>query len=70
MKTIIAALMLVLLAVGATFAASSHARHLHEGRNSYVPQFGYYGNWLRLPPVPEPNVERNPPNPSGGIPGA
>jgi hypothetical protein len=45
MKTIIAALALVLLAAGPTFAASPHTRHLQEGRASayYVPQSGYVG---------------------------
>jgi hypothetical protein len=42
MKTTIAALALILLAAGPTFA--SNGRHLHEGRNSaYVPQSGFYG---------------------------
>lgn len=47
MKTIIAALALVLLVAGPTFAASSHARHqLKEGRSSVsVPQSSdYYGS--------------------------
>jgi hypothetical protein len=44
MKAVIAALALVLLAAGPTFAAGSHTRHLHEGRASaYVPQFASYG---------------------------
>jgi hypothetical protein len=44
MKAMIAALALVLLAAGPTFAAGSHTRHLQEGRASaYVPQFGSYG---------------------------
>jgi hypothetical protein len=43
MKAIIAALALVLFAVGPTFAAGSHTRHLQEGRYSaYVWQSGYY----------------------------
>jgi hypothetical protein len=43
MKTVIAALALVLIAAGPTFAASSHARHLYEGRSSaYVPQSSYF----------------------------
>ena len=41
MKTMIAALALVLLASGPTFAASSHTRHLRQGRDFYVPQYGY-----------------------------
>jgi hypothetical protein len=45
MKRVITALALVLLASGPTFAASSHAKHVQEGRASaYVPQSsGYYG---------------------------
>ena len=44
MKTMIAALALVFLAGGPTFAAGSHTRHLQEGRTSaYVPQFASYG---------------------------
>ena len=44
MKTIIAALALVLLASGPTFAAGAHTKHLYEGRASaYVPQYGSYG---------------------------
>jgi hypothetical protein len=43
MKTIIAALALVLLAVGPTFAAPPTAWQLHEGRASaYVPFSGGY----------------------------
>jgi hypothetical protein len=43
MKTVITALALALLSVGPTFAASSHARHLQEGRASaYAPQSGGY----------------------------
>jgi hypothetical protein len=77
MKTIVAALTLLSLAMGSTFAASSHTRHLQEGRDFYVPQSaygprsGYYGingySRLRLPTAPG---EVNIPNPSGGIPGA
>ena len=47
MKTMIAALALVLLVIGPTFAAGSHAKHhLKEGRASvYVPQSsGYDGS--------------------------
>jgi hypothetical protein len=41
MKTVIAALALVLVAAGPTFAASS--KHLREGRSgAYVPQSSYY----------------------------
>lgn len=44
MKTMIAALAIVFLAAGPTFAAGSHTRHLQEGRASaYVPQFASYG---------------------------
>jgi hypothetical protein len=44
MKAMIAALALVLLAAGPTFAKGSHSRHLQEGRDSaYVPQFDSYG---------------------------
>jgi hypothetical protein len=43
MKTIIAALALVVVAASPTFATTSHARHLYEGRSSaYVPQSSYY----------------------------
>jgi hypothetical protein len=43
MKTVIAALALVLVAAGPTFAASSHAEHFREGRSgAYVPQSSYY----------------------------
>jgi hypothetical protein len=71
MKTIIAAFTLLSLAAGPTFAASSHTRHLQEGRDFYVPQSAYGPqsgyNRLRLPSAPG---EVNIPNPSGGIPGA
>jgi hypothetical protein len=43
MKTIIAALTLVLLTAGPTFAASPYGWQLHEGRpNIYVPYSGGY----------------------------
>ena len=41
MKTMIAALALVLLAAGPTFAAGSHTRHHEERRDFYVPQSSY-----------------------------
>jgi hypothetical protein len=44
MKTMITAVMLVLLAAGPTFAASSHTRHVQERRNSVVvSQSGQFG---------------------------
>jgi hypothetical protein len=49
MKTLITALALVLLAAGPPFAASSHTRHVRDGRpdaraprSTYAPQSGYY----------------------------
>jgi hypothetical protein len=48
MKTMIAALAIVFLAAGPTFAAGSHTRHLQEGRASaYVPQFASYADTSR-----------------------
>jgi hypothetical protein len=45
MKTVIAALALVLVAASPTLAAHSHNKQLYEGRGAaYVPQSsGYYG---------------------------
>ena len=44
MKAIITAVMLVLIAAGPTFAASSHTRHVQERRNSVVvSQSGQFG---------------------------
>jgi hypothetical protein len=50
MKTMIAALQLVLLATGPTFATGSHTRHVWDGRpdtrspqSTHAPQSGYYG---------------------------
>ena len=44
MKTMITAVMLVLMAAGPTFAASSHTRHVQERRNSVVvSQSGQFG---------------------------
>jgi hypothetical protein len=52
MKTVIAALALVLLAAGPTFAAGSHARHLYEGRSgAYVPQSSDYYGGPSYPPA-------------------
>lgn len=50
MKTIVSALVLVLLAAGQTFAAGYHTRHLEEGRYSaYVPQSSSYGDFIYSP---------------------
>jgi hypothetical protein len=44
MKTMITAVVLVLVAAGPTFAASSHTRHVQERRTSvFVPQSGQFG---------------------------
>jgi hypothetical protein len=44
MKAMITAVMLVLIAAGPTFAASSHTRHVQERRNSVVvSQSGQFG---------------------------
>ena len=50
MKTMTIALVLVLLAAGSTLAASSHTRHVRDGRpdtraqqSTYAPQSGHYG---------------------------
>ena len=44
MKMMITAVMLVLIAAGPTFAASSHTRHVQERRNSVVvSQSGQFG---------------------------
>jgi|HubBroStandDraft_6_1064221.scaffolds.fasta_scaffold835060_2 predicted S18 family serine protease len=44
MKAIFTAVMLVLIAAGPTFAASSHTRHVQERRNSVVvSQSGQFG---------------------------
>jgi hypothetical protein len=67
MKTMIAALALVLLAASPTFAAH---RHLQQGRDFYVPQSTYdpqVGYHYGMPTAPG---EVNIPNPSGMIPGA
>jgi hypothetical protein len=67
MKTTIAALALVTLAAGPTFAASSHARHVR--RDFYLPQ--YDPNSLDFTDViGGHHLDLNPPDPSGGIPGA
>jgi hypothetical protein len=69
MKTIIATLALVLLTAGPTFAASSHTRHLQEGRDFYVPQYDPNGPAF-TDIIGGHHLDLNPPNPSGGIPGA
>jgi hypothetical protein len=46
-KTMIAALALVLLAASPTLAASSHAKHVREGRDAYVPAI-YLRSAVRL----------------------
>jgi len=61
MKTVIAALALIVLAAGPTFAASSHARHLYEGRSgAYSSQFsGYYGGSGYAPSSREQMIHAN-----------